>query len=116
MTRPHLGTVRRFGLWRLRHNTVEKRDMRDEIRSHQAPQAFSRHLRTKRLPKQLQPVQSIVAEQHKRMIVRPAPKACDAVEGHLERWHAHLLCSLTCHPNGTLMQASPAIEKKQRYV
>jgi hypothetical protein len=95
---------------------VQKRDVRGEIRIHKMPQTASRHRGAKGSPKQLQPAQSIVAEQDERMIVRPAPEARDAVEPNIERWHAYLLCSLACHPNDMLTRAASVIEKKQRDV
>ena len=66
-------------------SVVKKRDMRVEIRGHPAPQAVSRHRRTKRLPKLLQPAQSGTAKQNEGMTVQPAPKARDAVERNIER-------------------------------
>jgi len=95
---------------------VEKRDMWGELLVHQMPQAFSHHRCAKRLPKQPQPAQPIAAKQDKRMTVRPAPKARNAVERNLERRHEHFLCRLTCHPENTLNRTTSAVEKKQRDV
>jgi hypothetical protein len=61
-----------------------------EIRVGQPPQPSSRHSGAKRLPKRLQPAQSLFSDQDEWAIARPPPKACRAIERDLERLGSHI--------------------------
>src|SRR5258708_10703736 len=77
----------------------------------QPPQTSSQHRAAEHSAKRRQPLQSSIADQHKRATATLAVKARSAVEQNLERLHPHFRRRRACCPDVLLRQTA---EKEQR--
>src|SRR5437879_10699737 len=81
---------------------VQQRDVRRKIRVRHPSQPASRQRGAEHPPKRFQPTQSILSDQDKRTIARPAPEPRGAVERNLEWLGPHFHGCLASRPNMAL--------------
>jgi len=87
---------------------IEKRDVRLEAGSCEAPHPFPRELSRQPLPKRFELAQPTAADQHERTASRPPTKTGSPVEGNFKWWHSHI----ANRPAGRALQIQPT-EKEQ---
>src|ERR1044072_388443 len=90
---------------------IQQPDVRREVGFGRPPHPSSRQRGAEHLPKRLEPAHSMLSDQYERMVARPAPKACRAIEPDRERRGSHLHRRFPC---GAMLALRQAAEREQR--